>query len=386
MKKSFLEKIENKVYWGIVGTLLTVAFGVMGLYTFFHVPKPNIAFEIISESNVLDVHKRLENLVIYFKNEDIQKKNLNLRIITIQISNNGEIDILQSFYDQKMKWGFEISDGKIINDARIVSSNSEYLKANLAPRVIDDNIVELEKTIFEKGKYFTVELLVLHKKDVLPKISYMGKIVGIDNVTPIKTWEKNLEPSFWTKFFYGSVLINLLRPIVDLVAFIGLIIIIAFSVDKLGDIKKSARRKKRVEEINNLFDGEPKDEKAKMLADLYTQHGLGALKQIDELLSDEKKLKKEIQRFKLETEYRDKLKLLEEGKPEAPPPHMEDMFISRKEGYMLTKFGPYWRRPQIKDLLEKKVVVINQQDMPVVDLEFRDVLSKMLLQFKNKGD
>ena len=46
--KNFWEKIENKFYWGVFGALLTVAFGVIGLYSFFHAPKPGILFEIIN--------------------------------------------------------------------------------------------------------------------------------------------------------------------------------------------------------------------------------------------------------------------------------------------------------------------------------------------------
>ena len=74
MGKRLLETIENKAYWGIIGVLLTIAFGAIGLYTYFHVPKLSILFEITNESNVLDVHKPLEDLTIYFENENIQEK------------------------------------------------------------------------------------------------------------------------------------------------------------------------------------------------------------------------------------------------------------------------------------------------------------------------
>jgi len=383
MGKSLLEKVENKVYWGIVGAILTLAFGFIGLYTYFHAPKPSILFEIVSESNVLDVHKRLENLTIYFKNEDIQKKNLNLRIITIQISNSGEVDILQSYFDQKMKWGFKISDGKIINDARIISSNSEYLKGNLFPKVVDDNIVELEKVILEKGKYFSIEILVLHKKDILPKISYMGKIVGIENVTPIKTWEKDLEPSFIAKFFYGGYVINVLRPIIYLILLICVIVIIAFLSDKIGDSKGRSIQRKRKREIANILGGDTKDEKIKLLADIYIHNGTDGLKQIEDFITDNDKLKNEIKYFKLEKEYEEKYKTLETRKIEAP--NTEDIFISHKPDYMLSKHGRFWRHTNIENLIDKKVIELNQRDEIIVDSDFRKNLSALLQQINKKS-
>jgi hypothetical protein len=154
MDKTFLNRIKNKTHWGIVGVVLTIAFGISGLYSYFHTPKPNILYEIISESNVIDLHKPLDELTIYFKNENIKENNLNLRIYTIQISNNGELDILQSFYDQNINWGLKVNNGKILNDVRIVNTNSEYLKSNLSPQVFNDNSVIFKKVIFEKNNIF----------------------------------------------------------------------------------------------------------------------------------------------------------------------------------------------------------------------------------------
>jgi hypothetical protein len=132
----------------VIASIVTILSLFFGFYTYFHERKPNLLFEIISESNVLDLHKPLENLTIYLNNENINKKNLNLRILTLQVSNNGELDILQPQYDQNVKWGININNGKIINSVRILNSNSEYLKANISPTIVNDNFIEFRNKLY----------------------------------------------------------------------------------------------------------------------------------------------------------------------------------------------------------------------------------------------
>lgn len=374
MRKSLLAKLENKIYWGIVGTLLTIAFGIMGVYTYFHERKPNIQVEVVGESNVLDLHKPLENLTIYFDNEDIQKKNLNLRIINLQISNNGEIDILQSHFDQKMKWGIEISSGKIINDARIINTNSEYLRNTLSPKVVEDNVVEFDKVIFEKGKYFSVEILVLHNKDILPEITCIGKIAGIDKIATEKTWEKKMRHSFLETFFYGGFLINILRPIAAIIFLILLVIAIAITLAKVSGIKDASKQKKRKKEMDNLFGGESQDEKIQLIIDSYIHDGLEGLKEIEDYIKDEKRLLVEIKQFNLKEEYDTKLNTLAEGEAEAKILEEYDLFL------------PEWLSPYIGDLLEKKIVELSEQDKVVIDSEFRKSLLQVIDYFEKKAN
>lgn len=384
MDKNLLETIENKVYWGIVGTLLTIAFGAIGLYTYFHEPKPSLLFEIINESNVLDVHKSLENLTIFFDNENIQKKNLNLRIITIQISNNGEVDILQSYYDQKIKWGFSVNKGKIINGARIVNSNSDYLKNNISPKIINGNTVELEKVILEKGKFISIEILVIHNKDTFPEINYIGKIVGIEAITPVKTWEKNLEQKFFEKLFYGGFLINILRPIITLIALVIIIILIALTHDGIRKIKRKSKKKLREREVYNFIGGEPEDEKIKVITDAYINGGLDELERIEMFINNPDKMKVEINKQTLEKDFLRKIKEIEKStKNDDEPPEESDSFP--KNNYYAVKHSNFWHRPHIQDLLEKNIAELNVDDELIIDPEFKKAINKVIKNFNKQG-
>lgn len=387
MGKNLLQKLESRGYWGVVGVLLTIVFGIMGLYTYFHERKPNVQVEVVGESNVLDLHKPLENLTIYFDNEDIQKKNLNLRIITIQISNNGEMDILQSQFDQQMKWGLKISSGKIINDARIVATNSDYLKSSLSPKIVGDDVVEFEKVIFEKGKYFTLEMLVLHNKDTLPDITTIGKIAGIDKIQIEKTWETKMRPSFLKDFFHGGFLVNFLRLIAAAIVWIILIVAIAVSLDTLSSRKDKFKQKKRQKEIEVLFDKTSGDEKTRFIVETYTNEGLSGLKKIEEFLKDKKGLLLEIKRHTLEEEYETKLKALLPEESKTNEVLDEETMFLRKHGYISAHRVRYlWLRPAVSELLKKKIIELADQDTVTVNADFEKSLLKTINYFEDKAN
>ena len=149
----------GKVNWTIVSVILALFFGLFTVYVYY-AEHPNITFDIVNDANVLDVHKPLSELNIYFQGEDIQQSNLNLRIISVKIENTGNVDILQNFYDENDIFGLKINNGQII-ESRLINSNSEYLMSNLNLKTVN-NTLELSKPIFEENKYFIVEILILH--------------------------------------------------------------------------------------------------------------------------------------------------------------------------------------------------------------------------------
>jgi hypothetical protein len=189
---------------------------------------------------VLDVHEPLSDLTISFQGEDIQEKNLNLRIITVRIENSGNVNILQSHYDINDIWGIQVKNGEIIR-VNLIDSNSEYLKSNLKLGFSNETI-EFTKTIFEKGKYFTIEILVFHKKDKSPEMFPIGKIAGIEKMVPIRLSDEK-EETFISRLFYGDLLINIVRFIFFVSLAILLVVLIGVSADKINESKEKRLRK-----------------------------------------------------------------------------------------------------------------------------------------------
>jgi len=167
---------KNKV--GFIGITLSIIFFAITTYYIFYTPQPEITYTILSDSNIVDLHKPLEDLKILFQDEDIQKNNMNLKIYSLKISNSGKENILETHYASDEDWGIKITEGKII-ESRLVESNSDYLKSNLNPKIVDDKTINFKKVIFDKNDYFTLEVLVLHPRDSNINLIPFGKISGI---------------------------------------------------------------------------------------------------------------------------------------------------------------------------------------------------------------
>jgi hypothetical protein len=239
--KPLKSHIKISLLLTILGILIALFFGIYSIYSTYQENKSEISFEIINEANILDIHEPLSELTIYFQGEDIQEKNLNLRIITIRIENSGNVDILQSHYDINDIWGVHLKNGEIVR-IQLIDSNSEYLKTNLKPR-LNNETIEFTKTIFEKGKYFTIEILVLHKKDKSPEIIPIGKIAGIEKITPVKLSDQK-EETIISSVFYGNIFINLIRLIFYVVlTILSFIFFLALS-EKIDQLKIKRHRKK----------------------------------------------------------------------------------------------------------------------------------------------
>lgn len=225
-----------------LGILVAIYFGVL------QQKKARIFYQIINEVDVLDVHEPLEDLQILFQENDIQEKNLNLKIYTIKIENVGRVDILQDHFDQNDIWGIRLENVQIIK-TKLMSSNSKYVKENLGPKIQEENIIKFNKIIFDRDNYFTIEILVLHNKDDIPHFYQIGKIAGIQ--------EKNLEISTLEKkeallvsLFNDNWTVHAVRSFLYLIFFTIVIFVILLSKIKIDDYKEEKERRKQAPSID----------------------------------------------------------------------------------------------------------------------------------------
>lgn len=289
-KKSFLKNLNLSVVLSLIGILIAVLFGTYGLYSTIQEDKTEISFEVINEANVFDVHEPVNNLIISFEGEDIQEKNLNIRIITFKVQNIGNVNILQNYYDANEMWGARVNDGDIIR-IKLVDSNSGYIKSNLQPRLYDTQTIEFTKTIFEKGDYFTIEILVLHDKDESPTIIPKGKIAGIDEIVAIKKPVEK-EETFINDIFQGNFLINLTRFIIFFILGFGLLYLGVSLLDKIEKYKKERCRKKviisNILELGDIYSTVQLDELIKILPKFlpYELYEIIAILEREEELGD----------------------------------------------------------------------------------------------------
>ena len=277
------------VSWQTIAIASFVATIVALLIAFldFQEQRPEVTIETISDTNVLDLRRSLQDLSIEFRGQDVQKQNLNLRIVTINVVNSGEIDILQSHFDQDVDWGIVFKNGEVI-EARLVDASSEYLRSRVVPQQLGVNTVAFPKVIFERDSVFAIEVLLLHPKDDVPIISPVGKIAGIDKMTVLARPLARQEVGFFTQVFQGNLLVHLVRVILySFGAFLtmALALFLLISLSELRDNLRAHTRKKRIltsPTIQQMHGNET----SKWLVELYEKNGINRLRKLQDVIGN----------------------------------------------------------------------------------------------------
>lgn len=273
--KSILSNLEKNFAWSFLGVILAVIFFMVTLYfALFFEKKAKLQFDIVSETNVLEVREQLGKLSILFDNENISQKGMNLRIITLKITNTGEIDLLQSHYDVTEPWGFNVENARLI-EVNPLESNSDYLKSKINPSIHPPDSVIFEKVIIEREKFITMKVLVLHSMSQTPSIVPFGKIAGIDQIELTKSYLDSSEDSFWKQLIKGSILLHLARVVVYSICFL-----IIFVLVQIGYIDPLEKRRAR--EHLKL-----KSERRIALIEKYQRENGKGYSFVDSMLADE---------------------------------------------------------------------------------------------------
>ncbi|MCK5683791.1 hypothetical protein KAJ27_06705 [bacterium] len=247
-------------YWCDIGD----CFGVFSIFSYFQEKKPEVTYRIIAEADIFSINKGVPDLHITFKGEDLQKSKRNLKIVTIEISNTGNDDILQGYYDIKGSWGLKLENCDIFGNPKLVNSTSEYLKNNINPKVSNSNILVFEKVIFEKGQAFVVELKTLVDSQSMIKYSPIGKIAKVGRQHVLERNDFDNQPTIFGQIFMGGILVNLLRFII---CFICILVLFALFVSIIEWIAIGRLHKKEELEkieiktyLNSIIEGKSEKE------------------------------------------------------------------------------------------------------------------------------
>ena len=253
-KPSILRRLVSlrKLSWtvplaiGLLGILLT--------YASIQEPKPGVTLETISDTNVLDVRRPLQDLSIEFRGQDVQEQDLSLRILTINVVNSGEVDIPQSHYAEEIDWGIEFQSGEVV-EARLVDASSEYLMSEVVPQQSGPRTVTFPKVVLDRGSSFVIEVLLLHSINELPSLSAVGKIAGIEEINvesrPLTMQEEGLV----TQIFRGSLLVQVSRAFVYLVGWIGALVLsigVLEGVTRLLKWQRAGGRRRQLLKSNTI--------------------------------------------------------------------------------------------------------------------------------------
>ena len=298
--RDFLNTIDQRYAWSPLSVILTLMFGGLAIYLgFFRDLKPELRFEIVSNTSVLDVREDLGKLEILYDGLDIKKSNQSLRVVVVRVINSGETGILMSHYDEREPLGFTFSTGKLLR-VELLEASSRYLMSNLRASLADSLLGVFEPVILESKDYFMFKALILHAQGWTPILSPYGKIAGIRaiNVTELSSTES--EKSYWHLVFAGGVWVQAARLISYFFGFIGLslglillLFAVIFPIVFVSEKFTRKKRKKHVKLFRRVTNIELQD-KDEFLFSAYEDNGPHYIHAMVQLLSDKTKLKEAI--------------------------------------------------------------------------------------------
>lgn len=347
---------------GFIGT-------VISLYAYFAQDKKvDIQYEIIANTNVLDINADVSRLDITYNGMSLKEKDEHLRIINLRIINRGIDNILKEYFDENDPLGFKVSQGKIIEKPEVIETSSNYLKENLKVEMDSSGRVKFSKVIIEPKESVVLKILILHKSGTYPKIIPVGKIAGMKEILVVNTLETKDEKPFFVQVFFGSTFVQIVRAISYFLMVVLLIVVIAFSADKIFDAKQKHKRKKIVDEYRSLkpYTYSKMDD---AIFDHYIENDYRLLEKMIDLINDEKDLtatyNKAIAR----------LKKKEEAKT-------VDHKIIDEQGYPIH----YIREDEwsIMNTMLEYGLIIKEKDRIVVNQQMKNTLDNFFIFLKDK--
>ncbi|MDQ5988407.1 MAG: hypothetical protein CSYNP_04167 [Syntrophus sp. SKADARSKE-3] len=222
--KEFIEIIRGKINLRILEAVIAVLSMIIGVYLgFFRDISPLLKYEILSNTNIVNIKEDVKGLSIIYNKEDIRKTNKSLSVIVVRISNEGLSPIRKGDYDRVSPLGININPGQIIT-AEIISATKDYLRD--APITVrDSSNVEFSQSIINPNESFVVKMLILSQGQSILKITPTGTIAGVKK--PILDDQSDHEKiSFIEKVTMGSLSVQIARILTYGIGFIIVMIII----------------------------------------------------------------------------------------------------------------------------------------------------------------
>jgi len=158
-----------------VTLILTIGSFILGqLYD----KKPNLRYQIISQSPVYDLRENVTTLDIIFDGKSIRQQQQTLSLITLKVENAGHAGISKQLsFDESSLPGFKVANAKIVK-ADIISSGSEYISANFQLSQKTENEFTFGPCIIDEADFVIIKILALHGESLNPTVSSFGKVAG----------------------------------------------------------------------------------------------------------------------------------------------------------------------------------------------------------------
>lgn len=282
------KELDKKFSWSFFGFLVGIIGIVFALYSIIHHEKPDMEFEILTNTDVINVSEDIGKLQILYDNKNVLTVDTTLKILTIKVINIGNVTITKEYFDSNYLPGFTIENGRIAEEPTIIDYNSDYLKKLFSFRY-DSTKVTINPIILDTEDFVTLKILVVGAKDEPIKISCFGMIAG-QNDFPVKSEnQKDKERTFWSRLNDDNIWMKLARFFYYTFSFSLFVLVFIMPISQLSDSLARKKNNKKIKDFKDLHDV-AEDKEYKMVIHIYLNYGIEALEKIIELSKDTERL------------------------------------------------------------------------------------------------
>lgn len=228
-KTPFLKR--TWVQWVLaISTIASIGWAV---FEHYYTREPIVRFEIVSEAPLFNDSESVSSIRLYIDSLDIRSQNLNVRLYTIRISNQGRKDLGSSEYVGS-RFGITIKNGVLLNETVLTGASNDYIRESffLFKQESVDSLLVLPKLALDIDDWYEISIALLHRKGELPELSPVGKILGQHSMSICPISSKESLP-FFSQVFYGGFWVHLVRIVLGFVLLMSVALLLAITGEEI---------------------------------------------------------------------------------------------------------------------------------------------------------
>jgi hypothetical protein len=172
---NWLKEQDTKFSYSFLGFIIGIGGLIFSVYSiYFYKEAPILRFDILTNTNILDVREDVNKLSIFYDSIDLSKSPKNIRVITLKVSNVGSKGISVDDYDRNSPIGIKLNNAEIIQSPVVIESSNSYFKDNVKFDILEKNTITFPEIIINPDDFFMIKFLALSEKDSAPLISSIG--------------------------------------------------------------------------------------------------------------------------------------------------------------------------------------------------------------------
>lgn len=274
-----------------IGLILGLVFGLLSVYVdFFKSSDPELTFNVLSNATVFDIKEDIGKLDVLYDSTSLTKQGKIISLITIKISNSGNGSILKEYFDSIYPLRLFIDSAKIVQNPQLIETNEVYLNKSVNFRRFSENGFIINPFIFDRGKFFVIKLLVIHKQGFTPSIKAYGKIARIDKFDFFSSFDNHKKESFWPSVFYGSFIIHVTRFFTYLFSLVIFVVLLVLPISMISDSVSKKNRKKMLKIFRKVYNKTIEDNH-EILIDFYLDNGIVPIERFKRIIDDQNRFK-----------------------------------------------------------------------------------------------